>query len=116
MKHFQAMRDRLHRLLQEGFPALILNGPEAERLPNTLNVSFSGLSGTEIICGIPEFGASTGAACHGPAVKLSHVLAAMGVPPEIGKGAVRLSVGRQTTTAEVDQAAALLLDRVRALS
>ncbi len=116
MEHFRAMRDRLHQRLQEGFPALVLNGPEAERLPNTLNVSFPGFSGTDIICGIPEFGASTGAACHGPAVKLSHVLAAMGVPPEIGKGAVRLSVGRQTTAAEVDQAAALLLGRVRILS
>ena len=116
MEHFQARRDRLHQRLQEGFPALILNGPKVERLPNTLNVSFTGLSGAEILSGIPGLAASTGAACHGPEVKLSHVLAAMGVPPETGKGAVRLSVGRQTTAAEVDQAAELLLDRVRALS
>jgi cysteine desulfurase len=116
MEHFQARRDRLHQRLQEGFPALILNGPKAERLPNTLNVSFTGLNGAEILSGIPGLAASTGAACHGPEVKLSHVLAAMGVPPETGKGAVRLSVGRQTTAAEVDQAAELLLDRVRALS
>ena len=116
MEHFQAGRDRLHRRLQEGFPALVLNGPKNDRLPNTLNVSFPGLSGAEILSGLPELAASTGAACHGPEVKLSHVLAAMGVPPEIGKGAVRLSVGRQTTLAEVDQAAELLLNRVRALS
>ena len=87
MEHFQAMRDRLHQRLQEGFPALVLNGPKAERLPNTLNVSFTGLSGAEILAGIPGLAASTGAACHGPEVKLSHVLAAMGVPPETGKGA-----------------------------
>jgi cysteine desulfurase len=92
-----------------------LNGPDKERLPNTLNVSFPGLSGTEILTGIPELAASTGAACHGPEVKLSHVLAAMGVPLEIGKGAVRLSVGRHTTAAEVDQAAELLLKRVRSM-
>jgi cysteine desulfurase len=116
MEHFQAMRDRLHQRLQDGCPALVLNGPKMERLPNTLNVSFPGLSGAEILAGIPELAASTGAACHGPEVKLSHVLAAMGVPPEIGKGAVRLSVGRQTSAAEVDRAALLLLDRVRALS
>ncbi len=116
MEHFQSCRDRLHQRLQEGFPSLVLNGPEAARLPNTLNVSFPGLTGSEILAGIPELAASTGAACHGPEVKLSHVLAAMGVPPEIGKGAVRLSVGRQTTTAEVDRAAALLLGRVRELS
>jgi cysteine desulfurase len=116
MEHFQARRDRLHQRLQEGFPALVLNGPKIERLTNTLNVSFPGLSGAEILAGLPKLAASTGAACHGPDVKMSHVLAAMGVPPEIGKGAVRLSVGRQTTDAEVDQAANLLLDRVRALS
>ncbi len=116
MEHFQAGRDRLHRRLQEGFPALVLNGPKNDRLPNTLNVSFPGLSGAEILSALPELAASTGAACHGPEVKLSHVLAAMGVLPEIGKGAVRLSVGRQTTLAEVDQAAELLLNRVRALS
>jgi cysteine desulfurase len=115
-EHFKARRDRLHQRLQDGFPALVLNGPDIERLPNTLNVSFPGLSGAEILAGIPELAASTGAACHGPEVKLSHVLAAMGVPPEIGKGAVRLSVGRQNTAAEVDRAATLLLDRVRALS
>lgn len=115
-EHFQARRDQLHRRLQEGFPALVLNGPEFERLPNTLNVSFPGLSGAAILAGLPALAASTGAACHGPEVKLSHVLAAMNVPPEIGKGAVRLSVGRQTTESEVDQAAALLLAQVQALS
>jgi cysteine desulfurase len=116
MEHSQALRDRLHQRLQDGFPALVLNGPKMERLPNTLNVSFPGLSGAEILAGIPELAASTGAACHGPEVKLSHVLAAMGVPAEIGKGTVRLSVGRQTTAAEVDRAAVLLLDKVRALA
>lgn len=116
MTHFRTMRDRLHQRLQEGFPALVLNGPEDDRLPNTLNVSFPGRSGADILAGIPALAASTGAACHGPEVKLSHVLAAMGVPPEVGKGAVRLSVGRATTALEVDRAAALLLDRVRALS
>jgi cysteine desulfurase len=115
MQEFCTQRDRLHQLLQEGYPALVLNGPKVERLPNTLNVSFPGLRGAEILAGIPELAASTGAACHGPEVKLSHVLAAMGVPPEVGKGAVRLSVGRLTTAAEVDLAASLLLARVRSL-
>jgi cysteine desulfurase len=116
MDHFLALRNRLHQGLQAGFPALVLNGPATERLPNTLNVSFPGFTGAEILAGIPELAASTGAACHGPEAKLSHVLAAMGVPPEVGKGAVRLSVGRQTTAAEVDRAVVLLLDRVRALA
>lgn len=115
MEHLLARRDRLHQRLQDGFSALVLNGAEKERLPNTLNVSFPGCRGAEILAGIPELAASTGAACHGPEVKVSHVLAAMEVPAEIGIGAVRLSVGRQTTTAEVDRAAKLILDRVLSL-
>lgn len=116
MVHLQARRDQLHELLQAGYPGLVLNGPVQERLPNTLNVSFPGLSGAAILAGIPDLAASTGAACHGPEVKLSHVLAAMGVPPHIGQGAVRLSVGRQTTADEVRRAADLLLHRVRSLA
>ncbi len=115
MAWFQARRDQLHELLTAGYPDLILNGPEKERLPNTLNVSFPGLRGAEILAGIPELAASTGAACHGPEVKLSHVLAAMGVPPAVGQGAVRLSVGRLTTSTDIDRAASLLLARVRHL-
>jgi cysteine desulfurase len=111
--HFTSMRNRLHQLLQDGFPPLVLNGPDQERLPNTLNVSFPGLTGAEILAGLPELAASTGAACHGPEVKLSHVLAAMGVSPEVGRGALRLSVGRGTTVEEIDQAAAMILKRVR---
>ncbi|RLA90691.1 MAG: cysteine desulfurase NifS [Deltaproteobacteria bacterium] len=113
--HLKALRDRLHQRLQEFYPELILNGPEQDRLPNTLNVSFPGLSGVEILAGLPELAASTGAACHGPEVKLSHVLAAMGISRAVGRGAVRLSVGRYTTEAEVDQAAAMLAQRIREL-
>jgi len=116
MAQLQARRDQLHALLQEGFPSLVLNGPVQERLPNTLNVSFPGLQGSSILAGLPELAASTGAACHGPQVKVSHVLAAMGVPPAVGQGAVRLSVGRFTTAADIDRAAHLLLTRVQDLS
>ncbi len=111
-RHFREMRDRLHRLLNAAVPDLILNGPERERLPNTLNVSVPGLAGAEILAGIPELAASTGAACHGPEVKLSHVLAAMGVPPHVGCGALRLTVGRYTTAAEVEEAAGLISRQV----
>jgi len=46
--------------------------------------------------------ASTGSACHSGAVELSPVLKAMGVPPEIGMGAIRFSLGRTTTEEEVE--------------
>jgi cysteine desulfurase len=114
--HLRSLRDLLHERLLAGFPGLALNGPEEERLPNTLNVSFPGLSGSDILGGIPELAASLGAACHSGEETISPVLAAMGVSPETARGAVRLSVGRPTTQAEVERAAELLLERVRALN
>ncbi len=113
---FQTLRDRLQALLQEGWPSLVLNGHPTERLPNTLNVSFPGLSGRAVLSGIWELEASVGAACHGEAEHPSPVLTAMGVPPETALGAVRLSVGRTTTLSEVEQAARLILARVRELA
>jgi len=113
--HLKNLRDLLQARLAAGYPELVLNGPEQERLPNTLNVSFPGLSGSDILGGIPELAASLGAACHSGEETISPVLAAMGLTPEAARGAVRLSVGRPTTEGEVEQAAELLLARVRDL-
>jgi cysteine desulfurase len=114
-EHLRALRDLLHERLKARFPELILNGPEQERLPNTLNVSFPGLSGRAILEGIPELAASLGAACHGAEEKPSAVLTAMGLSPEVALGAVRLSVGRYTKADEVERAAELIVARVREL-
>ena len=111
----QALRDRLHTLLQEGHPGLVLNGPATPRLPNTLNVSFPGLSGQKILSGLWDLEASLGAACHVDEECSSPVLTAMGVTPEVARGALRLSVGRPTSMAEVEEAARLLLARVQEL-
>jgi cysteine desulfurase len=110
--HLKSLRDRLHELLLARVPDLILNGPEVERLPNTLNVSFPGISGGELMAGLPELAASLGSACHAGQEAISPVLAAMGVPVALARGAVRFSVGATTTRTEVDQAAALLLERL----
>jgi cysteine desulfurase len=61
-----------------------------------------------LLAQVPGVAASTGSACHEGQVKLSPVLGAMGVPPEVGCAAVRLSVGRFTTEEEVDRAAEML--------
>ncbi|MBM4301795.1 MAG: cysteine desulfurase [Deltaproteobacteria bacterium] len=113
--HLQGLRDRLHELLLAEVPGLILNGPEAERLPNTLNVSFPGISGGELMAGLPELAASLGSACHAGQEAVSPVLAAMGVPLGLARGAVRFSVGYPTTVAEVDQAGARLRERLHTL-
>jgi len=110
------LRDLLWVRLQAGFPGLALNGPESERLPNTLNVSFPGISGGELLARVPEVAASLGSACHAGRETVSPVLAAMGVSPERARGAVRFSLGRPTTRAEVEEAAALLIKAGRALA
>jgi cysteine desulfurase len=103
------LRDRLEQRLRELLPdRLSLNGHPTMRLPNTLNVNFRGCIGAELLARVPEVAASTGSACHEGTVHLSPVLCAMGVPPETGRGAVRLSVGRITTESDVDLAAEAL--------
>jgi cysteine desulfurase len=113
--HLQGLRDRLHELLLAEVPGLILNGPEVERIPNTLNVSFPGIFGGELMAGLPELAASLGSACHAGQEAVSPVLAAMGVPLGLARGAVRFSVGYPTTMAEVDQAGARLRERLHTL-
>jgi len=110
-----ALRDHLQARLQESVMGIELNGHAADRLPNTLNVSFPGVIGAELLEHVPEIAASTGAACHGGVSRLSGVLAAMGLSPERNLGAVRLSIGQWTTRAEVDRAADLLAERYRTL-
>lgn len=91
---------------------LSLNGHPEWRLPNTLNVNFAGISGTDLLSRVPGIAASTGSACHSGQTRLSPVLAAMGVPPDVGRGAVRLSIGRLTTADDVDRAADLLIQAI----
>ena len=102
--------DRLHTALGE---KIVLNGHPERRLPNTLNVNFVGQVGADLLQRVPEIAASTGSACHEGQVSQSPVLCAMGVPPQLGQGAVRLSVGRFTTEDEIDRAAAALITAVR---
>jgi len=100
----KALRDRLHRGVLEKLDedSVVLNGHPEERLPNTLNLSFKGLVGEELLMSIPEIAASTGSACHSGSMEPSPVLTAMGLPKEIALGAVRFSLGRWTTKDEVD--------------
>ena len=108
-----ALRDRLQTLLFDGIEGLVLNGHPEERLPNTLNVAVPGVEGAKILEGLPRIIASTGAACHDRSVKLSHVLSAMGVPPEIGMGALRFSMGRSNRMEQIEEAAGMIIQRVK---
>src|SRR5262249_7519498 len=95
----RALRDRFWQGLQQRFGgAVVLNGHPTHRLPNTLNVSFVGRVGAEILARLDGVAASTGSACHSGRIELSPVLQAMGIAPEVGMGAIRFSLGRSTTS------------------
>ncbi len=99
------LRERFWASLQDQFgDRVVLNGHPEHRLPNTINVSFVGRNGTDILAALDGVAASTGSACHSGRVELSPVLKAMRVPESIGAGTVRFSLGRGTTPEEIDEA------------
>jgi cysteine desulfurase len=104
----QRLRDRLHAALRSAVPDLALNGHPEHRLPNTLNVSFPGFDGEDLLARTPAVAAATGSACHSGRTEPSAVLTAMGLDAERALGAVRLSLGYGTTAAQIDAAAPAL--------
>ena len=105
----RGLRDELWDLLSAGLPGIRLNGHLTDRLPNTLNVSFPGVSGSVVLGAAPEVAASTGSACHEGAENPSGVLLAMGLEATTALGAVRLSLGRGTSKKHVLEAARALV-------
>ena len=115
--HLRALRDRLHARLAQEVPGLALNGHPEQRLPNTLNVSFPGVSGAMLLQRVADrVAAATGSACHAGDAAPSGVLEAMSLSNERALGAVRLSVGHYTREAEIDVAAAVLIAAWRELT
>ena len=108
-ERLRARRDRFWDLLLGAFGEKVrLNGHPTERLPNTLNVSFPGRVGAEILARLDGVAASTGSACHEGAHSMSPVLAAMGLESRAGLGAIRFSLGRATRPEEIEEAVDLL--------
>lgn len=102
----QKLRDALHDRLAEALPGrVLLNGPSGLRLPNTLNISIAGTIGSELLRNAPEIAASTGSACHSGDPEPSPVLSAMGIDRPRALAAIRLSLGRWSTSDDVDTAA-----------
>ena len=111
-----ALRDRL--IAQAlALPGAHLNGDPVRRLSNNVNLSFDGTDSQSLVLGLDLQGvaASAGSACASGAMEPSHVLAALGLPGEQAQAAVRLTLGRHTTAADVDYAAAALRDVVTRL-
>ena len=97
------LRDELWNLISQNAPDAKLNGKNAPRLANTLNVSLLGVDSEMLLIALDLKGvcASSGSACMVGSVSASHVLLAMGLPVERARSAVRLSLGKQTTAEEI---------------
>jgi len=114
MPPVRELRDRFWTDMYGVFGDLVVvNGHPTARLPNTLNVSFIGQSGTDILSSLVGVAASTGSACHSGSIESSPVLKAMGVSPGTAIGAIRFSLGRDTTISEVEYVIAQLKEKFK---
>jgi cysteine desulfurase len=103
-RRVSAFRDKLQQGLLERVPQSRVNGGSAPRTPNTTNLVFPGVEGEALLISLDLKGlaCSTGAACSSGAVEPSHVLTAIGLPPEEARASLRFSLGRHTTSADID--------------
>lgn len=101
-----AMRDRLQNAIEERVPYVVVNGKNAPRTPNTLNVAVYGAEGEAILLLMSEKGVcvSSGSACTSGSLEPSHVLTAMNVPIGALQGNFRFSLSRYTTEEDIDKA------------
>ena len=104
MPRIRALRDRMEEDILKYIPGVTRNGTKDPRLPNTSNLSFENCEAEAILLLLDREGicASSGSACTTGSLAPSHVLIAMGQSPEKAVGAVRLSLSKYTTDAEVD--------------
>jgi cysteine desulfurase len=81
-----------------------LNGHPEKRIPGVCNVSFEGVEGEALLLSLDMKGiaASTGSACSSGSTSASHVLLAMGIPPEVAQASIRFSMGRENDEASVE--------------
>lgn len=115
------LRDRLESALLDQLEAAGVNSGRAPRVPNTSNIYFDHIEGEAMVIALDLKGlaVSTGAACSSGAIEPSHVLTAMGLPPERARASIRFSVGKHNTEEEVDFALSIIpatISRLRELS
>jgi cysteine desulfurase len=109
-----ALRDRLWR----GIAALggvSVNGEGAARLPGHLNVAFEGVDGEMLLTAMNGVGVSSGSACTSASLEPSYVLKAMGVTDALAHGSIRFSVGRFTSSEDIERAISSVVDAVNRL-
>ena len=117
-RHTHALAHRLHAAITSRLDGVVLNGPSLDapyRLPSCVNLSFAYVEGESLLMGLKDLAVSSGSACTSASLEPSYVLRALGVDEEMAHTSVRFGLGRFTTAAEVDRAAALTVARVAKL-
>jgi cysteine desulfurase len=115
------LRDKLIKGFEKKIDRIRLNGHPAKRLPNNVNVSVDFVEGESMILNLDLEGicASTGSACTSSSLEPSHVLLALGLPPEQAHGSLRFTLGRENTNEDVDRVLEVLpgiVTKLRAMS
>lgn len=120
-KRLVCLRDRLIQGLLENLDHVHLNGHPFRRLPNNVNVSVDFVEGESMLLNLDleNICASTGSACSSSSLEPSHVLRALGLPPEQAHGSLRFTLGRENTADEIDlviEVLSRIVTRLRAMS
>jgi len=121
VEHSRALRDLLIEGVLSRVPRARLNGHPTRRLPNNASFCFEGVEGEALLLHLDHLGiaASSGSACTTGSEEPSHVLLAMGLPPDVARGSLRLTVGRSNTLEQVERVLEVLpgiVRRLRAMS
>lgn len=120
-ERLQLLRDRLESSLLSTIDGVRVNGGGAPRVPGTLNICIEGVEGESLLLLLDtkEVAASSGSACTSGSLDPSHVLLAMGIPPELAHGSLRLSLGRATSDEDIDYVVEVLppiVERLRSIA
>ncbi|GAF82660.1 unnamed protein product, partial [marine sediment metagenome] len=115
------LRDRLIKGVLENIDEVELTGHPTNRLPNSASFVFKYIEGESMLLNLDLAGicASSGSACTSASLEPSHVLLAMGIPPEVAHGSLRLTLGRENTEEDVDYVLEILpgiVQKLRAMS
>ena len=107
-RRLTALRERLLGRLHTDIPELQVNGSEQARIPGNLNLTFPRAMAADLMARVPDLCVSTGSACSSAAIEPSYVLRAIGLADEAAARTLRIGMGRFTSAADIDYAAAAL--------
>ncbi len=111
----RGLRDKLKDAIMSRLDGTAVNGTMAHRLPNNLNLSFSGVEGDALLMGINDVAVSSGSACTSAMIEPSYVLRALGVSDDLSHSSIRFGPGRFNTEEEVDYVADRVVETVKRL-